>query len=110
MIDGNYSAVQPLVWERADTVVWLDPPRRTVMRRIIWRTIRRVASRTELWNGNRERWRNLFTWDEQESVISWAWHRYPSTGSDTLPAARDPRYGHITFTRITTTADMRQLL
>src|SRR5215475_11726512 len=23
VIDGNYSAVQPLVWERADTVVWV---------------------------------------------------------------------------------------
>ena len=43
VIDGNYSAVQPLVWERADTVIWLDPPRRTVMRRIIWRTIRRAS-------------------------------------------------------------------
>jgi len=55
VIDGNYSAVQPVIWERADTVIWLDPPRRTVMRRLIWRTIRRVAGRAELWNGNRER-------------------------------------------------------
>jgi adenylate kinase family enzyme len=70
VIDGNYSTVLPLIWERADTVIWLDPPRRTVMRRLIWRTIRRVAGRTELWNGNRERWRNLLTWDQQESVIS----------------------------------------
>jgi adenylate kinase family enzyme len=27
VIDGNYSAVQPLVWQYADTVIWLDPPR-----------------------------------------------------------------------------------
>ena len=47
VIDGNYSAVQPLVWERADTVVWLDLPRHTVMRRIIWRTIRRIATRAD---------------------------------------------------------------
>jgi adenylate kinase family enzyme len=45
VIDGNYSAVRPLVWERADTVVWLDLPRRTVMRRLIWRTIRNPAGR-----------------------------------------------------------------
>jgi len=58
-------------------VVWLDLPRRTVMRWLIWRTIQRAAGRIELWNGNTERWRNLFTWDEQESVIWWACHRCP---------------------------------
>jgi adenylate kinase family enzyme len=110
VIDGNYSAVRPLVWERADTVIWLDPPRRTVMRRIIWRTIRRAAGRTELWNGNRERWRNLFTWDEQESVISWAWHHYPIYRKRYAAAARDPRYAHLTFSRIATRADARQLI
>ena len=110
VIDGNYSAVQSLVWERADTVVWLDPPRRTVMRRIIWRTIRRVAGRAELWNGNMERWRNLFTWDEQESVISWAWHRYPIYRQRYAAAARDPRHAHLRFRRIATRADARRLL
>ncbi len=35
VIGGNYSTVRPLVWARADTVVWLDPPKRTVMRQII---------------------------------------------------------------------------
>jgi adenylate kinase family enzyme len=110
VIDGNYSAVLPLVWEHADTVVWLDPPRRTVMRRIIWRSLRRVAGRTELWNGNRERWRNLLTWDERESVISWAWHHHPIYRQRYAAAARDPRYAHLTFHRIATRADASQLL
>jgi adenylate kinase family enzyme len=72
VIDGNYSRVQDIVWARADTVVWLDLPRRTVMRRVIWRTLRRVGGRVELWNGNRERWRNFFALDKEESVIVWA--------------------------------------
>jgi adenylate kinase family enzyme len=110
VIDGNYSAVQPLVWERADTVIWLDPPRSSVMRRLIWRTIRRAANRTELWNGNRERWRNLLTWDQQESVISWAWHHYPIYRERYTAAARDAAYNHLTFRRIATRDDVRQLL
>jgi adenylate kinase family enzyme len=110
VIDGNYSAVRPLVWERADTVVWLDLPRRTVMRRLVWRTIRRAAGKTELWNGNRERWRNLFTWDEQESVISWAWHRYPAYRERYAAAAHDRAYAHLRFIRIATGADARRLL
>lgn len=110
VIDGSYSAVQPLVWERADTVVWLDPPRRTVMRRIIWRSVRRAAGRVELWNGNRERWRNLLTWDEEESVISWAWHRYPVYKCRYATAARDPSLAHLAFHRVTGHADAERLL
>src|SRR6266508_2350063 len=41
------------------TGVWLDLPRHAVMRQVIWRTLRRAMLRAELWNGNRERWRNL---------------------------------------------------
>ena len=79
VIDGGYSKVRDIVWARADTVVWLDLPRRTIMRRIVWRSFRRAAGRVELWNGNRERWRNFFTLDKEESVISWAWQTHATT-------------------------------
>lgn len=58
VIDGNYSAVRDLVWARADTVVFFDLPRRMVMRQVGWRTARRATTGAELWNGNRESWRN----------------------------------------------------
>jgi hypothetical protein len=46
MIDGNYgSRVQDLVWARADTVVWLDLPRRVVVTRVARRTVGRVILR-----------------------------------------------------------------
>ena len=87
VIDGNYSAVRDLVWARADTVVWFDLPRRTVMRQVLWRTIRRGVTREELWNGNRERLSTLFRLDPQESLLRWAWTGITSTGSGT----RGPR-------------------
>jgi adenylate kinase family enzyme len=99
VIDGNYSVVQAIVWRRADTVIWLDLPRRTVMRRIVWRTLRRLASGGELWNGNRERWRNLFTCDPDESVISWAWHHYGTYRDRYSAAIQDPAYRHLMFIR-----------
>jgi len=43
-----------VVWTRADIVVWFDLPRRTVMRQVVTRTLRRAITRAELWNGNRE--------------------------------------------------------
>lgn len=110
VIDGNYSAVLPLVWARADTVVWLDPPRRTFMRRLIWRSLIRVVRRTELWNGNTERWRYLLTVDQEESVISWAWHRYPVYRQRYTAAAADPANAHLAFHRITGRAEADRLL
>jgi adenylate kinase family enzyme len=110
VIDGNYSTVQSLVWARADTVVWLDLPRRTVMRRIVVRTLRRIVRRVELWNGNRERWRNFFTWDPEESVISWAWHRHDVYRSRYSEAMTDPALSHLTFVRLRSPRQVRKFL
>ena len=110
VIDGNYSKVRDLVWARADTVVWLDLPRRTVMRRVIWRTLRRVAGRVELWNGNRERWRNFFTLDKEESVISWAWQTHAANRVKYAAAMADPANGHLRFVRLRSPAAVRRFL
>jgi adenylate kinase family enzyme len=110
VIDGNYSTVQDIVWARADTVVFLDLPRRTVMRRIIARTLRRVAGRVELWNGNRERWRNFFTLDKEESVIVWAWQTHGRNRARYEAATADPSYAHLRFVRLTSPRTIRRFL
>ena len=110
VIDGNYGRVQDLVWARADTVVWLDLPRRVVMRRIIWRTLCRVGGRVELWNGNRERWRNLFTLDKEESVIVWAWQTHASNRARYEAAMADPLNAHLRFIRLRSPESVRRFL
>ena len=55
VVDGNYSAVRDIIWPQADTVVWLDYSLPLILARLTRRTFVRVASRVELWNGNRER-------------------------------------------------------
>jgi adenylate kinase family enzyme len=110
VIDGNYSRVQDIVWARADTVVWLDLPRRTVMRRVIWRTLRRVGGRVELWNGNRERWRNFFALDKEESVIVWAWQTHTSNRARYEAAMADPLNAHLRFIRLRSAESVRRFL
>ena len=62
VVDGNYGAkLGPLVLERADTVVLLDPPLLRTFARGLRRTITRTITREELWNGNREQIRHVFT-------------------------------------------------
>ena len=102
--------MRDIVWARADTVVFLDLPRRTVMRRVVLRTLRRVAGRMELWNGNRERWRNFLTLDPAESVIVWAWRTHGQNRSRYAAAAADPAFAHLRFVRLTSPRAVRRFL
>ncbi|MGE5597021.1 MAG: (d)CMP kinase [Hyphomicrobiales bacterium] len=75
VFDGNYSIVRDLILPHADTVVWLRLPFLVVYPRLAWRTVRRAATGRELWNGNREEWRMLFS---KDSMLLWgltAWRR-----------------------------------
>ena len=100
VIDGNYSEVQPLVWERADTVIWLDLDRPIVMRRVVGRTWRRVLRRQELWNGNREPIGNLFALNPEESIIRWAWTKHGPTRTKYAAAMDDEANADLTFHRL----------
>jgi adenylate kinase family enzyme len=69
VVDGNYhSKIGRLVLDEADLVVFLDPPFVTALRRSLWRTLSRSLMRRELWNGNRETFRNAFS---KYSIVLW---------------------------------------
>ena len=71
VVDGNYfGRLGPLVLERADLVVWLDPPLPTILVRLVRRTIARARSREDLWGTNRETWRNAVF--RRDSLFVWA--------------------------------------
>lgn len=67
-MDGNYGHVRDLLLTRADTVIWLRLPFRTVYWRLARRTLTRAARHQHLWNGNYESWRQLVTAD---SMLWW---------------------------------------
>ena len=69
VVDGNYHGkIGRLVLDEAELVVFLDPPYGTVLRRSLWRTFSRSLGRHELWNGNRETFRNAFS---KDSIVVW---------------------------------------
>ncbi len=106
VIDGNYRRfVDGPVWARADTVVWLDLPRRTVMRQLVGRTLGRVLTDAELWNGNRESVRNLVRWDPEDNVLRWSWTRHQEIRARYLAAMTDPAHAHLRFIRLCTPAE-----
>jgi adenylate kinase family enzyme len=72
VVDGNYGrvGVREVLWPIADTIVWLDLPRWTVMRQMIARTAGRWWSQEPLWHGNRESLRMILS---RQSIVLWAW-------------------------------------
>ena len=102
VIDGNYYGigVQEIVWERADTVVWIDLPKATAMGQLIRRTLHRGITRQVLWNDNRERLRSLFNREPEDNVVLWAWTRFEQQRERYETAMADPRWTSIEFIRL----------
>lgn len=100
VVCGNYSRVRDIVWSRATHVVWLDYPRSLVMRRLIPRTLRRIATRERLWNDNLERWRNLVDPRPEENVILWSWTRHDLQTERYEAAMVDSTWDHLEFIRL----------
>jgi adenylate kinase family enzyme len=112
VVDGNYRQVviEGPVWQRADTVVWMDPPRRTVMRQLFARTLRRAVTREVLWNGNREPLSNLTSLDPEQSVMAWAWVTHRGLAERYSTAMNDPRWQHLSFVRLRSNTEARRWL
>jgi adenylate kinase family enzyme len=110
VVDGNYSAVRDLVWQEADTVVWLDLPLTLVLVRIIGRTVGRVVRRTELWNGNREPYSNLWSLNPEKSIVAWAVSRHQILRRRYSEAMLDPRWSHLAFVQLRSPTQVDQFL
>jgi adenylate kinase family enzyme len=104
--DGNYHGkLGTYVLERADTVVFLDLPQRTAFRRVLWRTLSRVVSGKELWNGNRETLRNAFS---RDSIVLWVITNHRS--HRTKWPERVAPFNHLDVVRLRSPREVREFL
>jgi adenylate kinase family enzyme len=90
--DGNLAAQHPedmLVLERCDSIVWLDLPRWQVWSQVVRRTLMRIVQRDELWHGNRESLRMMFS---RDSIIWWSVKTYRKRRELYTALFADPRY------------------
>ena len=97
VLDGNYGPVGERAWLRATYLVWLDYDRPVIMLRVIHRSILRAVLRTELWAGNRERWRNFL---RPSHPIRWAWSTWERRRYETEARLRRPEYASLAVLRL----------
>jgi adenylate kinase family enzyme len=98
VVDGNYSQVRDIVWEKADTIIWLDYSVSVILNRLIWRTLQRVLKKQEVCNGNRETWQTTFS---KDSVILYAVQTYQQRRREYLQLFTQPEYSHLQIIRLT---------
>ncbi len=73
VVAGNYQGIRNILWNKADTVVWLDHDFGTNLWRLCKRTVQRLFDQRPICNGNRESLSNIFS---KNSLIPWFLRTY----------------------------------
>jgi adenylate kinase family enzyme len=108
IVDGNYSKVRDIVWTRADTLIWLDYSLPIILWRLARRTFLRLITRAELWNGNRERFREQFF--SRDSIFLWALTHYRRRRQEYPLLFAQPEHAHLTVVHLRSPRSTRRLL
>jgi len=107
VVAGSYMTVsQPVFWDRLETVVWLDLPLSQILRRTVTRSWRRWRTKELLWGTNTESFvKHLRVWS-QDSLIWWAITQHRKKRRNLLAWQVDPRWSHIRFIRLRSSAEV----
>ena len=107
IVDGNYSATRALVLQRATTVIWLNYPLPTLMRRAVSRTFRRLVTRERIFNGNRE---PLLGFLHSYWIPWWVLQSYRRLRREYAALFASPECRHLRVVEIRSTRGMERLL
>jgi adenylate kinase family enzyme len=99
----GYPALGDLLWDRADTLVWLDYPRWLCETRVVRRSLARGLLRRKLWNGNRESLTRMVR--DPEHPVRWSWQHYDEKRRLVLDRIDNPRWAHLTVVPLRSPAD-----
>ncbi|HEY8806840.1 MAG TPA: hypothetical protein VIN70_04580 [Candidatus Limnocylindria bacterium] len=108
VIDGNYSVIRDATWGRADTLVWLDLSAPVLLSRVFKRSNQRIRDREELWNGNRETFRNAYL--SFDSLYVWVLRSHWRRRRNWPKVLATPAYRHLTVHRFRTSAEAERWL
>ena len=89
--------VRDRLWSCADTLVWLDYPRRVVVWRAVTRSLRRIVTRERLWQGYRDSPRQ---WLRPDHPIRRAWRLSRIRSEQLETRTQEPAWAHLTIIRL----------
>ena len=113
VVDGSYRDVvsEGVVWQRADTVVWLRLPKIATLAQLSARCMRGVLGRGRSGNGARGGpTTDPFSLDAERANIADVWARYEDYDRQLAQYRDDPRFAHIEFVVLSSRTDVEQWL
>jgi len=108
VIDGNYAKLREIIWARGDTLIWLELPLGIVLWRLISRTLKRIITKEELWQGNRENLRTAFF--SRDSLVLYMLKTRKVHHIGYPLALKQPEYCHLKLIHLRTPAQVRNWL
>lgn len=108
VVDGNYSRGRPIVWQRVETVVWLDYPLWLCLWRLLRRTSRRIIRGEMLWGTNRETFRGAFL--SKDSLFLYVVKTHRRRRATYMELTTSPEFEHIQFVRHRSPSETRRWL
>jgi adenylate kinase family enzyme len=100
VIDGNYTRSIPIKWRNVELVIWIDLSFTRTLYQSLKRSIKRIVSRKEVWEGTGNKETFYRTFLSKESVIWWMIQNYKKTQKNYIKIMNDPKYNHIKFIRL----------
>lgn len=112
VVSGNYISrgSSELLWRRADVLIWLDFPLRTIIPRQLIRSWHRWRSNELLWGTNHERFFPQLKFWDRNSLVGFTLATYESHRRRYLEVSADPRWAHARWVRLTSQAEVDRFL
>jgi adenylate kinase family enzyme len=107
---GNYHVVRDLIWHKAEVVIWLDYPLRTVLCQLTRRTFKRWWTQELLWGMNREPlWVHFKLWST-DSLYHWLFKTYWRRKREIPMLLSQPEHQHLKLIRLKHPAETKEWL
>lgn len=110
VLDGNFSKINAIKWQRVDTIIWLDYGFFRTLYQVFMRSLRRAWQHQEIWpgTGNKESFRRSFL--SSESVILWMLKNYRNNRRKYTRLFNDEGMQGIRLVRLTSPKAARRFL
>jgi hypothetical protein len=92
--DGGYSSARDLIWGRSEMLIWLDYALPLILWRLLKRGLRRVITKADLWNRNRETLHGMFL--TGDNLFLWAFKTHFNRRKEYPLVFATPEYSHLT--------------